>query len=538
MTQKSIIVTISLISIVGIYALSNSCNRELWWYKMQQAQIATEHNINPNNTGLKNTIALSDLILNHMQNGGTLYFPCGVYAFDNSAKEHLMILPSNITLVGRKGLSILKMEDNSIKSEISETKREEIILLGNALDTAKRSKNIHLKNLVFDGNFRKNQGIIWMDAPILYFANTDLLRIENCILLNGVGMGVELVYCQNSVIQNNHIFHIGQAYINGDPKVGNADAIQVNGSQTTMIRSNVLENVGEGIYVQHWATPDNALTKVPIADQNTEVSFNTINSLTTGQLPNIKNLIPAYYASQQLSSLTAIDGRARGGSIGMLSQHSKVLKNTITKHSSIIVEASIKHGNINTFDVEVRRNTLMEHNKGHNLSNAAITVIADSQSVRSIRIARNTIQTSYSNGIELQNTTLQLCKMESIIIEANEIHKVCENELDTSCAFIFIYTASASHTPNISSCFSNILIRKNTLNGSALKKRFWIEKPTKNLQILNNNSNSTDNYMLNLATGACIHTYSDNIPTLGINVNNELAQFLEGSGTKCEPCSQ
>lgn len=236
-----------------------------------------------------------------------VYFPRGVYLIDPSASKEMFVLKSNMSVtgekVGLKGLSVLKIKDNSIQAQPAGAFRASLaeqMLLG-----GENAENIRVENMVFDGNYRGNRSQIdattTMETNLVNFALVKGLNIKNCVFMNAGMAGLVLLQCQNSEIHNNYILDVGQGF-------HNADAIQTNGCLKTSIFDNVLENVGEGIFCQHRNSP-------AIADDAATVFNNQISNLESYESSKIQEYIdPSVWSKIQANNLV-YSGKA-GRAIG------------------------------------------------------------------------------------------------------------------------------------------------------------------------------------------------------------------------------
>jgi hypothetical protein len=418
----------------------------------------------------------------------------------------------------------------------------EIVSDGNGM--IRRVKQLTLRNMVFDCNYRGNRKAI-NDAAIetrsVSFENVDVLRIQNCAFINSGSACLVLVKCSDAVISNNYLYDVGQGKFN-------ADAIQVNGSFNTKVSGNLLENVGEGIYCQHHATllPGK---NVGTPDSLSEIFNNTIKTLDVGEAA----AIGAYIHSSTLKKLNMQEimlydrgGRAIGAGIGVLSNNSKVYSNKIFKHNGIAVQAYRGHGNLGTSKVEVRNNIIKENAKikyfsceqGRYIrnSNGALVVSAAGQTVTNVTFLKNQVYTSYNSGVDMVVVSdNQAGILDNIRIDSNIFSNTCNDTMIDKAAAIDFRNVGFTN-PDNKNLFRNIEIKGNQLGYGYKGNGLWLEPCMSNVRILQNTFLGDPAFKFNAATGSCIREIAP-VNVFSLAQRNTLQCFLESGAPPIGTCT-
>jgi hypothetical protein len=442
-----------------------------------------------------------------------VFFPQGVYIIDPSPAKEMFVLKSNMIVSGEKngmkGRSVLKIKDNSIQVYDSVSYRAAIseqMLLG-----GENIENVTIENMVFDGNYRGNRSLVDAtptETNLMNFALVKGVNVQNCTFIDAGMACLVLLECQNNEIRNNYMYSVGQGFHNGD-------AIQTNGCTNTRISSNVLENVGEGIFCQHRDTPSKP-------DDSANVSNNEINTLDIGEASKIKDFIhPSVFWMMKLTSLVTYDkaGRAIGSAIGILSNNAKVHHNKIRKHLGISVGAAKGQGDLSTSNVEIWGNEVMQNAKiayfdntqGKMIRNVngAFTVSANGQTVSKVNIRNNRVHTSFNSGIELvlsdsiENGVVFSGILDSITIEDNMLNNTCNDPTIDKCAAIDFRNVGFDKATNKNK-FKRITIKRNRLGYATKGNGFWFEPCMSEVRILNNTFIGEHDYKVNYVYGSCL----------------------------------
>ncbi len=425
-------------------------------------------------------------------------FPPGVYLIDpdSTPSRRMDIIRSGMTVKGVRGKSVLKIKDNSIADRsTSNGIRHEQLLLGNKFTSVDDpTTNVTVQDLIFDCNYRGNQAEV--DKRInqtagVFFNVVSGVTVKNCVFLNAPHVGLAFNVSKKVKIKNNYVYDVAQGK-------GRGGAITTNGCTDTEISGNLLENVGEGIFCQHFA--GNAVLR-SVPDSAASIFNNRITTLDVGQVSSINKYISAGTLSKikpgNLVSYTKA-GVARGSSIGILSNNSKAYENTITQHLAISVQALSGQGNQPTSNVEVYNNTQTRNamipfpnDSGQLIRNVngAMFIKAISQTLRNVRIYNNTVTVSFNSGLHLitaqdddSNTPGILS---DITFEKNTFRDVCTDFPDANRgAAVFFQNLNLADPAN-KNRFINITIRDNIL-GYARKTGLSLEPCMSGVKIIRN----------------------------------------------------
>lgn len=438
-----------------------------------------------------------------------VYFPRGVYVIDPSATKEMFVLKSNMSVRGEKnglkGLSVLKIKDNSIQAQPAGAFRAalaEQMLLG-----GENAENITVENMVFDGNYRGNRNQIdasYMETNLVNFALVKGLNIKNCAFMNAGIACLVLVQCQNSEIHHNYILDVGQGVHNGD-------AIQTNGCVKTTIWENVLENVGEGIFCQHRNFP-------AVADDAATVFNNQISNLEANEASKIRDYIdPSVWPQIQANNLVVSGkaGRAIGSAIGILSNNAKVYGNKIKKHIGISVQAAKGQGDLSTSNIEVWQNEIFQNGKIPYLNratsqmirnaNGALTVSAVGQTVRNVFIHHNIVSVSFNSGVYLGlEEKTNRANLDNIRIENNNLQGTCANTDAPIFKMAAVLFANVGFTDAANkNKYSRVAIKNNQL-GYVRNFGFWFEPCMSEVRIVGNTFVGDKNAKINFAGRSCL----------------------------------
>lgn len=521
---------------------------------------ATDYGAIPND-GIDDTDSIRHIFLNVLDpnKGATVSFPEGTYLLNPSEQKSMEIMGNCRKIEGVKGQTIFKLMDNSIDPGLRNTvspvpRLLEGVLLGNMdrkrVDTY--NSNIVVRNIIFDGNCRTNP---LQDDPTyvgvnntIFFHQVKNLTIEHCEVFNSCSAGFVLVQCENSLIQKNHLFDVGQG-------VRNADAIQVNGCINTTIKDNLLENTGEGIFCQHHSN-----TNIP--DQECKIINNIIRILDY----NGKCLSPQYPypCCDSLMSGDSLNfrcrrGKARGSSIGILSQNSYAANNYIERHFPLTIHAQTLHADVPTKDVKVYNNTLVEISKFNSTSGGAIWLVSDNDNYLSnIEVFDNTIIDSYASGIsfEYSDRSVNQGQISDIRIYNNRIEGACLGfgkiigyRTDptgqpipirySKCAGLMFSNKAFEHQIDR---FRDIRIEKNVFS-NINPYAIWLDRGAKRIVFENN---TFENYQVKLLNTQCflpglgcpgrtIDTYKNNSPFLKTDASL-IAKLMRKNGDLFNYC--
>lgn len=434
-------------------------------------------------------------------------FPPGVYLIDpdSTPSRRMDIIRSSMTVKGVRGKSALKIKDNSIVARsTSDGNRYEQLLLGNKFTgIANPTTNVTVQDLIFDCNYRGNELEVNKrenGTSGVFFNVVEVLRVKNCVFLNAPKVGLGLSICRKSEITDNYFYDVGQGKFN-------ADAIQTNGCVDTQISGNVLENVGEGIFCQHFAGNPDDPNLQPVPSAEAMVYRNRISTLDSGQISAIKSYVHARtLAKIKAGSLMQYNkaGRAIGSSIGILSNNSKVYDNKIVQHLGISVQALKGHGDLSTTNVEVRDNTLIrsatikyfDPQQGFIRNvNGALVVKAIGQTVSNVRMYKNTVDSPFHSGFDLivgdggdtNGPPIGTFPgvMNNITLERNTIRAACTDfPVNRQGAALNFRNANVTN-PDARNRFQNITISRNFL-GYARKFGLWLEPCMVNVKVVQN----------------------------------------------------
>lgn len=486
-----------------------------------------------------------------------VYFPKGIYIVNPDSAHPMALIKSGMTVRGDRGLSVLKLKDNSVVPKSTPLANLfENMLLGRGFVVRPDGRpefplleNLVVKDLVFDCNYRGNRAGVNKtsgETSALGFENVAGLTVQNCVFVNSGKACLVFVKCSKVEVSNNYFYDVGQGKFN-------ADAIQGNGCFNTKISGNVLENVGEGIFCQHHASilPNK---NVGTPDTLSEISNNRISTLDVGEPATIGNYIPlATLQKLKLQSIMLYDraGRAIGPGIGVLSNNSKVFSNKVIKHNGIAVQAFKQHGNLGTSDVEIRDNLVKENAKikyfGCELgqyirnTNGALVISAKGQTVKNVRLQKNRVETSFNSGVDLvvfgddfQGNTFPGV-LDGILIENNFLLNTCKDTLIDKSAAVDFHNVDKLFANN-KNRFRNITIKGNQLGYGYKGYALWFEPCMSNARVLQNTFVGDPLFKVKAVPGSCIREIA---PTSVFNVaqRNLLQCLLEPGAPAIGVCS-
>ena len=494
---------------------TNSCEQSACNYQQQFINV-TDHGVIPDDS-MDDTDAIRNVFLHVVQpnQGATVFFPKGVYLIDPSHTNSMEVVGNCTKVTGVKGHTIIKLMDNSIDGSIPTDdgfvvqRLLEGVMLGNkGRKNNTGNHDIIISNIIFDGNCRNNplqddNGYPSVNHAV-HFWSVENLVLEHCEIINTCHAGFVLVQCTNSLIHKNYFFDIGQGKRNADP-------IQVNGSRITTIRENVLENTGEGIFCQHHSSTNTS-------DMNCNIVNNIIRIVDyNGKCLGDKYPYECCTGFMEGSSTGQCRrGKARGSSIGLLSQNSTAKGNYIDGHAPMTVHAQQRHADVETKNIKVHDNTFVDIAKFNPFSGGAIWLVADSNNVLSnVEVFDNTIVDSYTSGIALQYSDKGNYSghIKNIKITNNQIFGACLNP-SARAGISFANNAFTYDTDR----FINVEVNGN-LFSNINRYAIWIDQGAKQIRFTKNCFENYKLFLLNLqcipdsnCTKDVIDVYSNNSP--------------------------